>query len=1194
MSSLFVNGVTLPRRLGGFGRPFAILWAAFLLAAVWGVSAQAEELNGTNKEITSAGPWDTSYNNDPSYSTSTITIGPLNNGTRYTYSGAITGNIAVDVTHQSHTNNENRFSITNTGNTFTGGLTMHGGILFVTNSNQLVSFGGGLTLDNAVFMAYGDCNFDVTIPEGAFGGMRASGGDIVLNQKVTGAGDLVIVTENSGKVTLNGENDYAGVTSIGTVQGGTNLYSYLILGADNTLPSTTVVEIGKSQNSKYSYTNATTANLDLNGTTQTISGLYGAGKASITNGTAAPANLTINLAEGKSYEYSGSIAGNSAANLTNLTVTGAGNQTLSGNITNASLASSTTGTLTLGGNTVSLTSLDVSAGTLAFTPNVNLTVSGKLTYGSTLDLNGANLTYKSNVATDFNNVNITNTNTETQSILTIAPTEELVNQTFDKSVSGNTRLVIKLPTNQNNNSRFMLSGTNTHTGGLFIEQGTVRVDNYAALGTSKQIDMKHSSLMTNQTFAGYTINLVGDASAGERGAIRLSGGNGNFDAKITGVGSLEIVNDGAVTLTNTNNDYQGKTYLGNFQWRSNGLNNAVVLNLGASGVLPDTTEVVFGKNAEGNGTSGAITLDLKGFNETVAGISGQSTNAVITSSTPATLTVNANNDSSYAGKVTGSATLEKKGTGTLTITGNNTGSLAVTGGKLILSGDNSGAQGITVGENGTFIPTGTNSAATQINLEGGTLNCYSASVLDGSTITAASGNSTINIVGPEPGTYSRQLFTGTAKDMTYFTAPEFISNMDLIANTAYPSGSYDADVWGNKGGDENNTNLLQTSVVNTTDSPITLDFAYQFHNGAYLAIVDSEGNKSVVMDWAATGSHTVDGGTYSFATNTGSYTFEPGETYAIEARLFRFNRTIGANGGGVNGFAGTLVGLGARVSGTDGEYLPLNFDGENWTFDDGSFVFRNQAFATPITVSEGATLTLNSPSGDVDITSTVTGAGTLVFNPAEGVVQTFTGTADAPQLSVLKTGEGNLKIDAAEGDFNVKDVTVTAGRLDMKEYLTGRMVVNNGASFSPGNSIGKLTVDGDFELGQALEGAALAKIIMEVAGSGADQNDQLIITGDLELNNGEVYLELTDDYRLNSGDTVTVLFSADNSADLEPTFIKKYVRGSRLLTDLKYERLDSGYWAITATADYNAIPEPATWLLLLLGTAGLLYFRKRK
>ncbi|MBQ9454877.1 MAG: PEP-CTERM sorting domain-containing protein [Thermoguttaceae bacterium] len=1201
MRSTRVNRVILSHRF-----LTCVLVAAFLAAAVLGDSAQAQtDLKGASKEITASGPWNVDYTNTNADQTSNIVIGPLTNSTRFTYSGALTGNIHVDVTHQSHTNNENRFTISNAGNTFTGGLTMHGGILHVTNANQLASFSGGLTLDNAVFMAFDECNFDVTIPEGAFGGMRASGGNIVLNQKVTGAGDLVVVTEAGSMVELKGTNDYAGVTSIGTVRGGSNIHSYLILGADNTLPSTTVVEVGKSQIATYAYSPAT-ASLDLKGTTQTIAGLHGSSIATITNSSEdAGANVTINLAAGKSYDYAGSITGKSAALLTNLTITGEGNQTFGGNISNASITSSTTGTLTIGGNTVTLASLEVSAGTLALAPNVNMTVSGNLTYGSTLDLNGSSLTYKSNVATDFNNVAITNTNTDKLSVLTIAPTANLTaQQSYNKKISGNTRLVVKLPQNQNNLSRFILGGTNDFTGGLYIEQGTVRVDNYASLGTNKQIDMKHSSLMTNQTFAGYTINLVGDASAGERGAIRLSGGDGNFKAKITGVGSLEIVYDGPVTLTNTENDYQGKTYLGNFQWRkdnNSGTGGATTLNLGNDEVLPDKTIVVFGKDANGSGTtSGVETLDLNGHKETVAGITNEDGRGVITSTSAATLTVNANADYTYKGKVTGSATLEKKGTGTLTITGNNTGSLAVTGGTLILTGDNSGAQSITVGEGGTFIPAGTNSAATQINLQGGTLNCYSTPHLDGSTITATAGDSTINIIGPEAGTYARQLFTGTAKDMSDLTNPEFISNMDKIANTAYPSGSYDADVWGNKGGDENNTNLLQTRVVNTTGSPISLDFAYQFRNSAYLAVTDSAGNMTVVMDWVDSSNHPVtdpvSGVNYEYANNAGSFTFEPGEAYTIEARLFRFNRTIGANGGGLNGFDGTLVGLGAKVSGSEGEYLPLNFDGNNWTFGDGSFTFSKAglSFADPVTVSEDASIVINSPNSDLDITSPISGAGTITFNQDEGFVHTYSGTANAPQLSVVKTGLGTMQINAAQGVFNVKDLTVAAGRLDMKEYLTGRMQVNNGASFSPGNSIGKLTVDGSFALGQALEGGDLAKIIMEIAGPDADQNDQLIVTGDLELNNGVVLLEFSEGIHLNQGDTVTVLFSADNSADLEPTFIKDYVQAPALLQNLSYVQLGSGYWAITAAADYNAVPEPATWALLLLGVFGLLYTRKRR
>lgn len=242
----------------------------------------------------------------------------------------------------------------------------------------------------------------------------------------------------------------------------------------------------------------------------------------------------------------------------------------------------------------------------------------------------------------------------------------------------------------------------------------------------------------------------------------------------------------------------------------------------------------------------------------------------------------------------------------------------------------------------------------------------------------------------------------------------------------------------------------------------------------------------------------------------------------------------------------------------------------------------------------GAT-TINA--GEVKLSGNGTlGTGEVINNTTLEIAvaseQTFANAVSGTG-SVIKTGAGRLKINAAEGDFNVPSLTVAAGRLDMQEYLTGRLQINNGASFSPGNSIGKMTVDGVLTLGQASEGDP-AQIIMEVAGSGADQNDQLIITGDLELTNGMIYLELTDDHVLNSHDDFTVLLSADNSEEFAPSFIKDFVSASPILTNLRYEQLDTGYWAITGTLDYDAVPEPSAWAMLLLGAFGLRYWRKRK
>ncbi|MBQ6615372.1 MAG: PEP-CTERM sorting domain-containing protein [Thermoguttaceae bacterium] len=45
---------------------------------------------------------------------------------------------------------------------------------------------------------------------------------------------------------------------------------------------------------------------------------------------------------------------------------------------------------------------------------------------------------------------------------------------------------------------------------------------------------------------------------------------------------------------------------------------------------------------------------------------------------------------------------------------------------------------------------------------------------------------------------------------------------------------------------------------------------------------------------------------------------------------------------------------------------------------------------------------------------------------------------------------------------------------------------------------------------------------------------------------------------------------------------------------MSYGLGDSGLWVFSGKVDPNAVPEPSTWALLILGALGLLYWRKRK
>ena len=227
---------------------------------------------------------------------------------------------------------------------------------------------------------------------------------------------------------------------------------------------------------------------------------------------------------------------------------------------------------------------------------------------------------------------------------------------------------------------------------------------------------------------------------------------------------------------------------------------------------------------------------------------------------------------------------------------------------------------------------------------------------------------------------------------------------------------------------------------------------------------------------------------------------------------------------------------------------------------------------------------------------TVNENGTLEFNVTSGPAKTVAvGTANKVTGTgqIVKTGDGTLKINAAQSTMDVTSLVVKEGRLDMKEYFTGKLAVNNGAAFSPGNSVGTLNLTGDLTLGEA-GGGDYAQLIMEIGGATADKNDALIVTGDLKLTNGKIYLTLADACELNPGDEFSMILSANNSAQLkEDDFITTYIRSS-VFTDLVYEPLSGGTFVISGTLDANAIPEPATWLLLLLGAFGLMYWRKRK
>ncbi len=224
-----------------------------------------------------------------------------------------------------------------------------------------------------------------------------------------------------------------------------------------------------------------------------------------------------------------------------------------------------------------------------------------------------------------------------------------------------------------------------------------------------------------------------------------------------------------------------------------------------------------------------------------------------------------------------------------------------------------------------------------------------------------------------------------------------------------------------------------------------------------------------------------------------------------------------------------------------------------------------------VDIVDGATLEFAVASGEKWFANTITGDG-----------------------QILKTGAGSLYLNGTDvNPITASSLLVEGGSLMFKGDFTGDVIIGAGTLLSAGNSVGTLNVTGDV----TIDGTALFEF---GSYTGADENHDVIALGA--------------DYVFSAGDNMISLYFengdaaswAGDGAEYKLIANGGFAEGDYSSLLANYTDLfgllgkSDGLYLIAGAGPGpgpepgSGVPEPSTWALLLLGAAGLLYWRKRK
>ena len=222
---------------------------------------------------------------------------------------------------------------------------------------------------------------------------------------------------------------------------------------------------------------------------------------------------------------------------------------------------------------------------------------------------------------------------------------------------------------------------------------------------------------------------------------------------------------------------------------------------------------------------------------------------------------------------------------------------------------------------------------------------------------------------------------------------------------------------------------------------------------------------------------------------------------------------------------------------------------------------------------------------------------TLIFNVDAGDSKQLTLSDDVTVIAdnVRKTGGGQLKIKADGTQFAANDFAVEAGELDFKGDYNGNLEIKSGAKLSPGNSVGDLTVIGNVVIDAGATGLFEFKAYNPDPQS--QEYDTLTIEDDGSLTLDadsiiQLYFE-NGDAALWAEEGAEYQLVADNGFAADTTDLSGLLANYQTMFALEGRPTGLYLIGLGAPEPGSGVPEPSTWALLLLGTVGLFWLRRK-